>query len=200
MWVTLLADWSGMINLDPGISILEKMGRPIIIYAFLMVGLRLAGKRELAQLNAMDLIVLLTLSNTVQNAIIGPDNSVSGGIIGASTLLAVNYLVVRFMFNHEKIDRLIEGSPTTLVEHGRVQAGHLKHELMTKQELEIAAHKQGFGSLDQVEEAVLEPGGVVSFVGKSPTVDEERHSHLTSRLDKITRQLETLSAAVAARG
>src|SRR3954466_14428680 len=90
-----------------GLPIAEKILRPVVVYVFLVVGLRLAGKRELAQLNPFDLVVLLTLSNTVQNAIIGDDNTVTGGIIGASTLLAVNYLVIRFLFRHEKIDRLV---------------------------------------------------------------------------------------------
>src|SRR5438067_7741917 len=96
--------WTDIVQ--PEISILEKIVRPILVYLFLVVGLRLAGKRELAQLNAFDLVVLLTISNTVQNAIIGEDNSVTGGVIGATTLLLVNYLVVRFLYNHERIDRL----------------------------------------------------------------------------------------------
>src|ERR1700759_2584502 len=95
--------------LQPDVSILEKIIRPVLVYVFLIVGLRLAGKRELAQLNPFDLVVLLTLSNTVQNAIIGNDNSVTGGIIGATTLLAVNYFVVRFLYDHEKLESLIEG-------------------------------------------------------------------------------------------
>ena len=93
--------WSDMFHL--GLPVLEKVLRPVLIYAFLVIGLRLAGKRELAQLNPFDLVVLLTLSNTVQNAIIGEDNSVTGGIIGATTLLAVNYLVVRFLYGHERV-------------------------------------------------------------------------------------------------
>src|SRR5256885_15301660 len=87
-----------------GLPVAEKMLRPIVVYVFLIVGLRLAGKRGLAQLNPFDLVVLLTLSHTVQNAIIGEDNSVTGGILGAVTLLAVNYLVVRFLYTHEKLD------------------------------------------------------------------------------------------------
>src|SRR6266705_2739115 len=137
--------WRDLFHAD--VSILEKIIRPILVYAFLLFGLRLAGKRELAQLNAFDLIVLLTLSNTVQNAIIGNDNSVSGGLIGASTLLAVNYAVVRFLFNHEKIDQIVEGRADTLVEHGQILHDRLKKELLTLPELEIAAHKQGFASL-----------------------------------------------------
>src|SRR5437773_6770975 len=99
----------------PDVSILEKIIRPILVYAFLIVGLRLAGKRELAQLNAFDLVVLLTLSNTVQNAIIGDDNTVTGGIIGATTLLTLNYAVVRFLSEHERLDRLVEGDATVLI-------------------------------------------------------------------------------------
>src|ERR1043166_6906328 len=97
--------WFDMFSLH--LPILEKVFRPLCVYVFLVIGLRLAGKRELAQLNAFDLIVLLTLSNTVQNAIIGDDNSVSGGVIGATTLLIVNYAVVRFLYGHERLDQLV---------------------------------------------------------------------------------------------
>src|SRR3954470_15299296 len=149
----------------PEISVLEKMVRPIIVYLFLLVGLRLAGKRELAQLNAMDLIVLLTLSNTVQNAIIGPDNSLTGGLIGATTLLALNYVVVRFLFSHPKFDRLIEGREAVLVEDGKILRQNMAAELITKPELEAAAHKQGFAHMSLVDKAVLEPSGAMTFVG-----------------------------------
>src|ERR687888_1840456 len=103
-----------------GVPVAEKILRPVLVYAFLIVGLRLAGKRELAQLNPFDLVVLLTLSNTVQNAIIGNDNSVTGGLIGATTLLAVNYIVVRFLFKHEKLERLVEGDSDVLIENGKI--------------------------------------------------------------------------------
>src|SRR5512142_803898 len=111
--------WSDMFVL--GLPILEKMIRPVLVYLFLILGLRIAGKRELAQLNPFDLVVLLTLSNTVQNAIIGDDNSVTGGVIGAATLLAVNYVVVRFLYTHESLDRIIEGDSDVLIEDGVVQ-------------------------------------------------------------------------------
>src|SRR5215467_9549206 len=117
--------------LYPDISIFEKIIRPILVYFFLIVGLRLAGKRELAQLNAFDLVVLLLLSNTVQNAIIGNDNSVLGGFIGATTLLVVNYVVVRFLYSHESLDRMIEGDPDVLIENGQLREDRLKKELIT---------------------------------------------------------------------
>src|SRR6202158_5434929 len=99
-----------------GLPLAEKILRPIIVYAFLVVSLRLFGKRELVQLNPFDLVVLLTLSNTVQNAIIGNDNSLSGGLLGATSLLATNYLVVRFLYGHIKLDQLVEGDADLLIE------------------------------------------------------------------------------------
>ena len=182
--------WSDMLHL--GVPVLEKVLRPILVYAFLVVGLRLAGKRELAQLNSLDLVVLLTLSNTVQNAIIGDDNSVTGGVIGATTLLAVNYWVVRFLYGHERLDRLVEGDADALIEGGAIRHDRLKSELITYSELETAAHKQGFASLDEVERAVLEPGGTVSFVAKKPTIETTRHQEVMTRLDQVARQLGQL--------
>jgi uncharacterized membrane protein YcaP (DUF421 family) len=173
----------------PDISFVEKMIRPIIVYVFLVVGLRVAGKRELAQLNPFDLVVLLTLSNTVQNAIIGNDNSVSGGVIGATTLLIVNYIVVRFVFKYEAIDRLIEGEPDVLLENGAVNRDRLRRELITEAELCSAARKQGFETLDQVERAVLEPSGTISFVARKPTTDDERHAEVLAELSAIKQQL-----------
>src|SRR5438128_9382058 len=98
-----------------GLPVAEKILRPIVVYFFLIAGLRLAGKRELAQLNPFDLIVLLTLSNTVQNAIIGEDNSVTGGLSGAATLLVVNHWVVRYLYGHERVDRMVGGHPDVLI-------------------------------------------------------------------------------------
>jgi uncharacterized membrane protein YcaP (DUF421 family) len=177
-----------------GLPVLEKVIRPIVVYVFLIVGLRLAGKRELAQLNTFDLVVLLTLSNTVQNAIIGDDNSVTGGVIGAATLLLVNYLVIRFLFSHERIDRLVEGDADVLMENGKVCEDRLKNELITKSELLVAAHKQGFSSLEEIDRAVLEPGGAISFFAHRPTPDTERHGALMAKLEEISRRLETLEA------
>src|SRR5580700_3230472 len=107
------------------VPVLEKIMRPIIVYAFLVVLLRVFGKRELAQLNPFDLVVLLSLSNTVQNAIIGNDNSLTGGLVGAFTLLALNYVVVRFLFRHRRLDQLFEGKPTVLIAEGKI----VKHSL-----------------------------------------------------------------------
>jgi len=178
-----------------GIPVTEKILRPIIVYVFLVIGLRLAGKRELAQLNPFDLIVLLMLSNTVQNAIIGEDNSVTGGLIGATTLLVLNHLVVKYLYNHEGLDHLIEGDPDVLIEAGEIRMDRLKEELMTLGELEVAAHKQGFASLDEIDRAVLDPGGNVAFFSKRPTPDISRHAEILARLDALSSQLASLKAA-----
>ena len=182
--------WGDMFHL--GLPVLEKVLRPILVYIFLVGGLRLAGKRELAQLNPFDLVVLLTLSNTVQNAIIGDDNSVTGGLIGAATLLGLNYLVVRFLYGHERLEHLVEGDPDVLIEDGEIQFDRLRKELVTLSELESAAHRQGFASLDEVQRAVLEPGGTVAFFGKKPNPEAARHAELTRRLDRILEELASL--------
>ena len=179
--------WKDMFFL--ALPIAEKILRPIVVYAFLVVSLRLSGKRELVQLNPFDLVVLLTLSNTVQNAIIGDDNSVTGGIIGATSLLVVNYLVVRFLYNHRKLDQVFEGRADVLIEDGKVKMRNLKRELITMSQLEAAARKQGFDALSDVQQCVLEAGGTITFVGKKPGSDETRHVELLKRLDKLAEDL-----------
>jgi uncharacterized membrane protein YcaP (DUF421 family) len=179
--------WSDLIV--PGVPVIEKIVRPLIVYIALLALFRMFGKRELAQLNPFDLIVLLTISNTVQNAIIGNDNSVSGGLIGAVTLLACNAFVVRFMYRHEKIDRLIEGDETVLVEDGVALKDQLDRELITVAELEAAAHRQGFESLLEVQRCILEPGGTLAFFGRKPSADTVRQAELLSELKEIKRML-----------
>jgi len=177
-----------------GVPVLEKIVRPIIVYLFLVLLLRAFGKRELAQLNPFDLVVLLSLSNTVQNAIIGNDNSLTGGLIGAFTLLGVNYIVVRFLFQHRRLDQLFEGKPSTLVEHGRVVEGALARELLTSSELVTVLHRQGFDGLDDVERCVLEPGGIFYIQRKSPPADEVQHGEVMGRLKELSVKIDRLLA------
>jgi uncharacterized membrane protein YcaP (DUF421 family) len=179
--------WRDMFRLS--LPVAEKTLRALIVYLFLVGLLRVFGKRELAQLNPFDLVVLLTLSNTVQNAIIGDDNSVTGGLIGAIALMAANYLLVRFIFKHRRLDQLLEGRPTTLIEGGRIRYSALAKELLTESELRIVAHRQGFSNLHEIERCVLEPGGGFYIQGQRPPVDERRHAELLARLDRLDRQL-----------
>ena len=180
--------------LVPGVSAGEKVFRTVAVYGFLLAGLRLAGKRELGQLNPFDLVVLLLLSNAVQNAIIGNDNSLVGGMLGAITLLVVNYLVVRFLYRHPRLDEMVEGSPDVLVLHGEVQKEALERNLITVNELETAARRQGMENLSKVSCARLEVGGSITFVMKDPTPEESRHDELMERLRVLEEKLERLLA------
>jgi uncharacterized membrane protein YcaP (DUF421 family) len=160
----------------------------------------LSGKRELVQLNPFDLVVLLTLSNTVQNAIIGDDNSVSGGIIGATSLLVVNYLVVRFLYNHKTLDRIIEGKEDVLIDKGKIKTDRLKKELISMQQLAAAARKQGFDDLSEVEQCILEPGGTMTFIKKKPDADDSRHQEILRRFEMVTEELARMRKALPEEG
>jgi len=172
----------------------EKILRALIVYVALIVLLRIFGKRELAQLNPFDLVVLLTPSNTVQNAIIGDDNTLLGGIVGAVTLLGANYLIVRFMLGHRRLDELLAGRPAVLLEHGRILRRALAREMMSVHDLEAAARRQGFRSLSEVEQCTLEPTGVLSFTGKQPLLEDRRQAELVARLDRLGAELAEIKA------
>jgi uncharacterized membrane protein YcaP (DUF421 family) len=187
--------WQDMFTLS--IPWLEKILRPIIIYVALLVGLRLAGKRELAQLNPFDLVVLLTISNTVQNAIIGDDNSITGGIIGAATLLIINYIAVRLTYRNQKIEQIIEGKEDVLIDQGKLNQALIDRDLISMEELEIAAHRQGFSTLDEIERAVLEPEGGISFLARKPDIEATRQQELLKRLDTLSEQMRHLEDELA---
>jgi len=124
--------------LFPQVSLLEKIVRPLIVYIFLLIAFRVFGKRQLGQLTSFDLIVLLTISNVVQNAMIGNDNSISGGLIGATTILVVNLVLAYLTFRYRRIERLVEGESTLLIQNGKVLPQNLKKELVTEDELRRA--------------------------------------------------------------
>jgi len=158
---------------DMGISVPEKAIRTAAVYAFILVLLHLAGKRELAQLNSFDLVVLLLLSNVVQNAIIGDDLSLVGGLLGAAILVALNYLLVRYAFFHPRVGRLLQGRETTLVEGGRPKRDALRRERITPAELEAALRRQGVDGLAAVDRVVLDPEGTITpYAKEQPGLDE----------------------------
>lgn len=181
--------------LHPGVPVVEKVIRTVVVYAFLLIGLRLAGKRELTQLNPFDLVVLLLLSNTVQNAIIGEDNSLAGGLLGAAVLLVLNGILVRALFRSGKLDT-IEGRPDILIRNGHVIRKHLDRELITLAELESAARRQGLESLAHVKHCRLETGGALTFIPKHPTDDERRHHDLMLHLERIEAVQRSLKEQV----
>jgi uncharacterized membrane protein YcaP (DUF421 family) len=174
------------------LPILEKLLRPVIVYLVLVLLLRLFGKRELAQLNPFDLVVLLSLSNTVQNAIIGDDNSVTGGLIGAFSLLAINWLVVRVLFRSRKLTRALEGRAAVLVLNGQIDQKALARESLTREELLDVIHRQGFEDFDQVRRCELEPNGTFYVEAFDPSAADKRHAELLALLDALSREVAAL--------
>jgi uncharacterized membrane protein YcaP (DUF421 family) len=179
------------------IPIFEKIIRPILVYLALIVLVRVFGKRELAQLNPFDLVVLLSLSNTVQNAIIGDDTSISGGLIGAFTLLAINWLVVRVLYGSPRMNRILGGVERTLISDGRVDKYALKKELLSDEELLAVVHRQGFDSFKEVARCVLEPNGAFYIEGRKPSVDEDRQNILLAQLEELSREVRALRERLA---
>jgi uncharacterized membrane protein YcaP (DUF421 family) len=179
------------------LPVAEKLLRPVIVYLVLVALLRLFGKRELAQLNPFDLVVLLSLSNTVQNAIIGDDNSISGGVIGAFALLAINWIVVRIMYRSPKLTRAFEGRSTTLVSNGQIDQKALRRESLSREELLNVVHRQGFEGLHQVHHCELEPNGTFYIEGFEPSTGEKHHADLIERLDALQRQIAALRPQTA---
>jgi uncharacterized membrane protein YcaP (DUF421 family) len=150
----------------PQVALGEKVVRAFLVFAFLVVALRLGGKRELGQINVLDLAVLLLVSNVLQNAMIGPDNSLLGGVVGATTLFAANYLFARLVFRSRRASRILEGTPTVLLEHGRLHPAALRSEAITVEQLHAAALERGFERLEDVDLIVLQPNGHLAIMGR----------------------------------
>jgi uncharacterized membrane protein YcaP (DUF421 family) len=147
-----------------GSSWQERAFRAIIVYLFLLVLFRVFGRRELGQLTGFDVIVLLTISNILQNAMIGNDNSVSGGLIGAAVLLVANLTLAFIVFRSRRIERLVEGAPRVLIHDGVLQHDQIKKELLTEQDLLSAVHREGLESISEVRWAIAEPNGMISVI------------------------------------
>jgi uncharacterized membrane protein YcaP (DUF421 family) len=131
----------------------------------------------------------------VQNAIIGNDNSLSGGLIGALALLALNYLVVRFLFRHRRLDEILEGAPTMLVEHGRVKTEGLAKEMLTTAELMTVLHRQGFETVEEVDRCILQPGGTFDVKGINPPLEQLAHEEIMRALKDLSGKLDALAQA-----
>jgi uncharacterized membrane protein YcaP (DUF421 family) len=145
----------------------EFVVRAVIVYALLLVLLRLSGKRQIGQLAPFDLVLLLVLSNSLQNAMVGGDNSVTGGAIAATTLLALNYGVGWIAYRSKKIEAVVEGRPVILIHDGAIDRAAMRDSQMTKHELESALRAQGCAGPDEVRFAVLETNGQVTVITKN---------------------------------
>ncbi len=157
----------------PEIAIAEKIFRSLIIYMFLLVAFRFTGKRQVGQLTPFDLVVLLIISNVVQNAVIGPDNSLGGGLIGALTILLLNAAVVEVTFRYKRARRLLEPQPTLLIHNGRVLEEHMRRERITVDELHAALRRSGVIDPEKVRLAVLEENGQISVIPRTGRSKDE---------------------------
>lgn len=188
------AGWlQNLFTLDPTVGLAEKIVRPMIVYAALIVMLRVFGRRELAQLNPFDLVVILSLSNTVQNAIIGPDNSLIGGLIGAAALLVANYVVSRLNFSFQKVEMLTEGLPLKIIENGKVNEPERKRELISQRDLEVIAHQHGLEGAADIEKLVLDPNGNFLVDAKHEIRDARFKREVLRKIGDLSTQLAELT-------
>jgi uncharacterized membrane protein YcaP (DUF421 family) len=174
-----------------GVPLADKLLRTVVVYLGIALALRLAGKRDLAQLNSFDLVVTLLLANVVQNAIIGPDNSLTGGLVGVAVLLIINSAVVRFVGRHGWAVRMFEGSNTTLVKDGRYLESALRREGLRKADVEVALRQQNANGPEEVAEATLTPGGAI-IVWLKPQAMAARRDDLDvlcRRVDELEQRL-----------
>ena len=179
------------------LPLVEKIARPMVIYLGLIIFLRLFGKRELAQLNPFDLVVLLSLSNTVQNAMIGDDNSITGGLVGALSLLTINWLLMWLLFRFPKINATFQGSPTVLVSAGVIDEKALKAESLGANELMTALYKNGVDSLGEVKKCTLEPNGTFYIERTSPAPDDLDRAKILQAVEALTLEVRELRARLA---
>ncbi len=173
--------------------LIEKILRPIIVYFALIFLLRIFGKRELGQLNPFDLVVILSLSNTVQNAIIGEDNSLVGGIVGACALLSINYLMAIFKYNSKTVENIIEGKSRTIIENSKINQKVVRRELLTEEDLDTIAHRESLNNAKEIEKCVIDSNGSFLVEGNTPTSDENFRQEVLKKLEDLTQQLNKLS-------
>jgi uncharacterized membrane protein YcaP (DUF421 family) len=167
--------------LFPGTTVLLTIVlRTAVIYLLVLIGVRLSGKREVGQMTPFDLTLLLLLSNSVQNAMTGPDTSLLGGAIAASTLLVLNYLVANLSGMNRRFRRFIEGQPTLLIHDGKTIESHMAREHVSVDELHRALREHGINSCDQVALAVLEVDGSISCL-KYDEIKPDANTHLVRR-------------------
>jgi uncharacterized membrane protein YcaP (DUF421 family) len=160
--------------LTPAAPIWEIVLRTVGAYFVILLGLRLAGKRQLGQMTVFDLVVLLLIANAVQNAMVGPDTSLTGGALAVVIILALNFAIARLRLHWRSLRGLIEGSPTVLLLHGEVISAALRHEGIDEETLQAALREHGFETPGHIEMAVLEIDGSISVV---PADGSTQHIH-----------------------
>ena len=148
----------------PDISVAEKIFRSVVVYFFMLLAFRISGKRQVGQLTPFDLVLLLIISNVVQNALIGSDNSLGGGLLGALTIFVLNFLVVKLVYRSKKVRHFLEPKPTLLINKGKILQNNLEQEMITHEDLNAAIRLHGLKEIKQVRLALLEENGEISVI------------------------------------
>jgi uncharacterized membrane protein YcaP (DUF421 family) len=174
---SLLAQWFGLVFSHPDLpGVLAIAAKTALIYLFLIVGLRLLGKRELGQMSVYDLVLIVVISNSVQNAMVGSDNSLVGGLVSALILLVMNRLLTWLMVKNPHLAGWIEGDPVLIVRDGQLLEQPMRQAGVTRDNILAAMREHGIDDLDEVQMAVLEPDGIISIVPKQSKVHHsQRH-------------------------
>jgi uncharacterized membrane protein YcaP (DUF421 family) len=179
--------WNDLIHLQ--VSVADKLIRTVVVYLILVLLLRLVGKRDLAQLNTFDLVVMLLLSNVVQNAIIGPDNSLLGGVVGACMLMAANAVLTRIARTSDPVARLMEGTPTVLARDGHWVDEAMRHEGLRRADVDAALRRQNANDVSEVELLSIEPGGAIIA-----TLKPEEQSATAGDIARLEAKIDALLA------
>ena len=166
---------------DMGVSVGEKLLRSLLVYGFLLFALRLLGKRELAQQNTLDFLVLLLVANAVQNGLIGADNSVTGAVLGAAALFGINWTFKALAYRYPIADQVLEGSPSYLIKDGRLVHETLRREQISTPALRAIARRQGYESLNEIGTAILQTDGSVTFAREDEDYDPADHPPTLAR-------------------
>ena len=159
--------------MDP-ISLLEIAGRSVAVYVAIILGIKIFGKKELSQLSVIDLVFILLISNSVQNAMVGSNTSLAGGVTAAASLFIVNYILKQFLFREKKVSQWIQGSPVILIHEGKIVEEHLKNERITHDELDAAIREHGVSSMEEVNLAILEVDGTISILSDNYKMHSKR--------------------------
>jgi uncharacterized membrane protein YcaP (DUF421 family) len=192
-WRKAISMWHEMFVMQ--IPVLEKVLRTVLVYALIVILFRVAGKRDLASLSTFDFVVMFLLSNVVQNAVIGSDDSLLGGVVGAVTLLAVNAVLSRWVAASDRASRLLEGSATTVIDDGQVLSKTLRRLALRPSDLEHAVRVQNGDDLGEIQTGRLEPNGqlVITLKPSEQNASKSDIADLHARLDAISAALASLS-------
>ena len=163
------------------VAIFSIIIRTLAVYCCIVIGIRVFGKREISQLSVIDLVFILLISNAVQNAMVGPDNSLVGGITAAFTLFILNYVIGNLVYKSKKVSSFLQGNPLMLIYEGKIIIHHLRQAKISVEELEAVVREHGVNSIQDVNVAVLETDGNVSVLSN----DYKNHSVRKRRAHKV---------------